>query len=56
MIEKISQFLFGLCILLHTVHTQEINNDVEIITGKEMPAPNTVIGLATNDFYGPHVG
>lgn len=55
MIAKLSQFLFGLCILSHAVHAQDINNEVEIISGKEMPAPN-VIGLSSNGYYGPHVG
>lgn len=53
MIEKLSQFLFGLWVLSHAAHTQEINNDVEIISGKEMPVP---IGLSTNGYYGPQVG
>lgn len=56
MIEQLSQFLFGLCILSHAARTQEINNDVEIISGKETPAPNNIIGLSTNGYYGPHVG
>lgn len=56
MIENISQFLIGLCVLLFATHAQEINNEVEIISGKEMPAPNNVIGVNANGYYGPHVG
>lgn len=56
MIEKISQFLIGSCILLFAVHAQEFRNEVEIVTGKEMPASNNVNGLNENGYYGPHVG
>lgn len=57
MMQKIAQFLFGLWILLHSVHAQDINNDVEIISGKEMPLPALPnnIGASTNGYYGPDV-
>lgn len=56
MIESaVGRFVLVLCILSTTIRAQDINNDVEIIAGKEMPVPNNVIGLASNGYYEPHV-
>lgn len=58
MFPRILIFVANFWIILQFVGTQEIDKDVEIISGGEMPHPNGLMGgrsLYANDFFEPQV-